>query len=48
MNVCVFVGDYENANVPYGAPEVIKRIKDSKQFMYFDDISNMKIEAETN
>ena len=43
MNVCVFVGDYENANVPYGAPEVIKRIKDSKQFMYFDDISNMKI-----
>lgn len=43
MNVCVILGDIENQNVPYSAPEIVKRARDSKHFVYFDDIANMKI-----
>lgn len=43
MNVCVIAGDYPNTNISYGAPDVIKGIRDSKHFLYFDDIDSMKI-----
>lgn len=43
MNVCVILGDIENQNVPYSAPEIVKKARDSKHFIYFDDIANMKI-----
>ena len=43
MNVCVILGDIENQNVPYSAPEIVKKARDSKHFVYFDDIANMKI-----
>lgn len=43
MNICVILGEFENANVPYAAPEIIKRARDAKHFMFFDDIANMKI-----
>lgn len=43
MNVCVILGDFENQNVSYSAPEIFKKARDSKHFMYFDDIANMKI-----
>lgn len=43
MNVCVLVGDFENANVPYGAPEIYKKIKEAKQLFFFDDLANLKI-----
>lgn len=43
MNVCVLVGDYENTNIAYSAPEIIKKLKESKQFLFFDDLSNLKI-----
>lgn len=43
MNVCVILGEFENANVPYAAPEIIKKARDAKHFMFFDDIANMKI-----
>ena len=43
MNVFVLVGDFENANVPYGAPEIYKKIKEAKQIIFFDDMSNLKI-----
>lgn len=43
MNVCILVSNYENINISYSAPEVIKNIRDAKHFLYFDDIANMKI-----
>ncbi|MBE6817538.1 MAG: type VII secretion protein EssC [Ruminococcaceae bacterium] len=43
LNVCVLVGDYENTNVSYAAPDLVKMLRDARHFLYFDDISNMKI-----
>lgn len=43
LNVCIIASAFENTNIPYGAPEMIKNIKDSQHFMYFDDVANMKI-----
>lgn len=43
MNVCVIFGGYENTNISYSSPELIKSLRDARRFMYFDDISNMKI-----
>lgn len=43
MNVCVLIGDYENANISYASPELVKNIRDARHFLYFDDISNLKI-----
>lgn len=43
MNVCILLGGIENNNVPYSAPEIIKKARDSKHFMFFDDMQNMKI-----
>ena len=42
MKVCIAVF-VENANIPYSAPEIMKNIRDQRNFMYFDDMSNMKI-----
>ena len=42
MKVCITVF-VENANIPYSAPEIMKNIRDQRNFMYFDDMSNMKI-----
>lgn len=43
MSICVILGDFENANVPYAAPEIIKKARDAKHFMFFDDLANMKV-----
>ena len=43
LNICIIASSFENVNVPYGAPEVIRSIKDLQHFMYFDDVANMKI-----
>ena len=43
MNVCVIVGGYENNNITYSAPEVIKNMRDAKHFLFFDDLANLKI-----
>lgn len=43
MNVCVLVGDFENANVPYAASEIYKKLKETKQIFFFDDLANLKI-----
>ncbi|MEG2052325.1 MAG: FtsK/SpoIIIE domain-containing protein [Oscillospiraceae bacterium] len=43
MNVCIMLGEFENGNVPYGAPEMFKKARDAKHFVFFDDIANMKI-----
>ena len=42
MKVCITVF-VENANIPYSAPEIMKNIRDQRNFMYFDDMGNMKI-----
>lgn len=43
MNVCILLGGIENNNVPYSAPEILKKARDSKHFMFFDDMQSMKI-----
>lgn len=43
MNVCILLGGIENNNIPYSAPEIVKKVRDTKHFMYFDDMQNMKI-----
>ena len=43
MNVCMFVGNYENKNIPYGANEFVKKIKEDRHILFFDDLSNLKI-----
>lgn len=43
MNAVVIVGNYENTNVPYSAPEIVKKLKEARQFLFFDDIANLKI-----
>lgn len=43
MKVSILLGGYENANIPYAAPEVIKKAKEAKHFVFFDDLANLKI-----
>lgn len=43
MNVCVIIGNYENKNIPYAANEFVKKIKEDKHLMFFDNLSNLKI-----
>lgn len=40
VSMVVFV---DNASIPYSAPEIMKNIRDQRNFMYFDDMINMKI-----
>ncbi len=42
MKVCI-ITFIENVNIPYSAPDMLKDIRDQHNFMYFDDMSNMKI-----
>lgn len=43
MNACIVVGDYPNENISYSAPDIIKKIRDARNFIFFDDLTNMKI-----
>ena len=43
MNVAVIVGNIENANISYSAPEIYKKIRESKQLFFFDDLEKMKL-----
>lgn len=38
--IIVFI---DNANIPYSAPDMIKGIRDNRNIMFFEDMSNMKI-----
>lgn len=42
MGACI-VTLIENVNIPYSAPEILKNIRDQRNLLYFDDMSNMKI-----
>ena len=43
MKVCVIVGNVDNVNISYTAPEILKKVRESKHVMFFDDMANMKI-----
>jgi type VII secretion protein EssC, C-terminal domain len=43
MNVCVILGGFENESVSYSAPEIYKKARDARHFMFFDDLVNLKI-----
>lgn len=43
MNVCVIVSDFENTKVSYTSPEIFKKLRDAKHFLFFDDLGSMKI-----
>ena len=43
MNVCVILGGVENASIPYNAPEVLKKAKEERKLVLFDDHVNLKI-----
>lgn len=42
MKVCILTL-VENANISYTAPEILKNIRDQKNFMFFDDMSSIKL-----
>lgn len=43
MNVCIIVGDYPNTNISYASPEIMRNLRDSRHFLYFEDIDSMKV-----
>ncbi len=43
MKVSIIVSKIENTPVSYGAPEILKNIRDHRQMLFFDDITNLKI-----
>ena len=43
MNVCVLIGDYENEAVSYQAPELMKRWKEARHFLFYGNLWSMKI-----
>ena len=42
MKVCILTF-VENVSIPYSAPEILKNIRDSRQFLFFEDMSGMKL-----
>ena len=43
MNICVILGGVENASIPYNAPEVLKKAKEERKLVLFDDYENLKV-----
>lgn len=43
MNVWLLFGDYENNTIPFNAPEITRKLKETRHFLFFDDLSNFKI-----
>lgn len=43
MNVCVILGGVENASIPYNAPEILKKAKEERKLVLFDDVENIKV-----
>ncbi|MGN0323932.1 MAG: type VII secretion protein EssC [Oliverpabstia sp.] len=43
MKVCFIFTDIENAAISYSAPEILKNIKDNKNFFFLEDLQNLKI-----
>ena len=43
MKIFVIFSNIDNAMVSYSSPEVLKMLKESRQFMIFEDLDNFKI-----
>ena len=43
LNVFVIIGDLENANISYTAPEIYKKIRETRQLFFFDDLEKLKL-----
>jgi S-DNA-T family DNA segregation ATPase FtsK/SpoIIIE len=43
MNVLVMFTNIPNASISFNAPELLKMVKDNKNYIIFDDISNVKV-----
>ncbi len=43
MKVFVLFTDIANANIPFGAPEIMKMIKEQKKYLVFEDIGSVKM-----
>lgn len=43
MKACILVSSFENANIPYSAPEIMKNIRDQHHMFFFDDLANLKV-----
>lgn len=42
MNICIIFGALDNVSIPYGS-EVLKKIKEDRKLVFFDNIENLKI-----
>lgn len=43
MKVCFIFMDIENVSIGYNSPEILKSVKESKNFFFFDELQNLKI-----
>ena len=43
LNVYVIIGSVPNAQIVYGAPEVYKIVKDTRNILFFDNLDNCKL-----
>ena len=42
MNVCIVLGALDNVSIPFGS-EVLKKIKEERKLVFFEDLANLKI-----
>ena len=42
MRVGIIIGGIENEAIPYSAPDMIKRVKETRHMLFFDDLANSK------
>jgi len=42
LKIAVIFTNLDNAAVAYGAPEIVKQIKENKKIILFDDVANLK------
>ena len=42
MNICIVFGALDNVSIPYSS-EILKKFKDDRKMIFFDDLSNLKI-----
>ncbi len=43
MKVGIIIGGIENEAIPYNASEILKKLKEQKHFMHFDDLGTFKV-----
>jgi S-DNA-T family DNA segregation ATPase FtsK/SpoIIIE len=43
LKACIIFSNYENVSLSYMAPEPIKRLKDARRFLVFEDLDNLRV-----